>query len=135
MKRDDLMYNAAVIDNDNGCLEYMSRLLEQNGHITSVTCFQQWASYLEELKNRNIHIAFIRVDSPGLQGFSLAKVTQKVSPVTRIVFISSAESYAVIAFEERASGYLVLPVRQKRLDEVIENIRKRDLWRRGGLSK
>lgn len=129
------MYNVALIDNDSECLEYMSRLLEENGHITSVTCFRQRTGYLEELQKGIIHIAFIRVDSPGLQGFSLAKVTQKISPATRIVLISSAESYAVIAFEERASGYLVLPVKQKRLDAVVENIRKRDHWRRGGLSK
>lgn len=133
MKRDDLMYNVALIDNDIKCLEYMSRLLEGNEHITSLTCFQQRDGYLEELQKGNIHIAFIRLGSPGLHGFSLAKATRKVSPVTRIVFLASADSHAVIAFEERASGYLVLPVKQKRLDEVVENIMKRDLWRRGGL--
>ncbi|MCL5058023.1 MAG: hypothetical protein M1130_08515 [Actinobacteria bacterium] len=120
------MYNTAVIDTDIGCLKSMASLLEGNCHIISVTCFSRSSDYLSELKKGNIHIAFIRVGSPELQGLSLAKVTQTVSPSTRFVFMSSAESYAVMAFEERACGYLLLPAEQKDLDGVIENIRKRD---------
>jgi two-component SAPR family response regulator len=58
-------------------------------------------------------------------------MTQRVSPATRIVFISSVKSYAVMAFEERANSYLVLPVTQKDVDEAVLNIRRRDYWRRG----
>jgi two-component SAPR family response regulator len=125
------MYNTAVIDTDSICLRHISGLLKENRDINSVTCFQLWSDYLGELKKGNIHIAFIRVDSPGVQGLSLARVTQGVSPATRIVFISSVKSYAVMAFEERASGYLVLPVTQQDLDEVVVNIKKSDQWRRG----
>ncbi len=125
------MYNVAVIDRDLDCLKNMLQLVQKNVHITSVTCFQQPGSYLKEIKKGNSDIAFIRVDSPGLQGLSLAKVTQRVSPATRIVFISSVKSYAVMAFEERASGYLVLSVTQKDVDEVVANIRRRDYWGRG----
>lgn len=123
------MYNTAVIDTDGGCLKQVASLLKENRYIISVACFHQWADYLGELKKGNIHITFIRVDSPGLQGLSLAKVTQRISPATRIVFISSVKSYAVMAFEERASGYLVLPAKQKDLDKVVENIRRRHNWR------
>lgn len=129
------MYNTAVIDSDSSFLKYMSCLLEENRYIGSVNCFHQWPGYLDELEKGNIHISFIRVDSPSLQGLSLAKVTQRICPATRIVFISSAASYAVMAFEERAWGYLMLPVKQKDLDEVVENIRKRDSWRWNDLSK
>jgi len=129
------LYNTVVIDTDNGCLNHISRLLKENGLINSVTCFHQWSEYLGELEKGNIHIVFIRVDSPGLQGLSLAMETKGISPVTRIVFISSVKSYAVIAFEEQASGYLVLPVTQQALDEVVANIRRRDLWRWGDLSE
>jgi len=125
------MYNVAVIETNRGCLKYLSRILKENCYINSVTCFYRGEDYLSELKKGTMHIAFIRVDSPGLQGFSLAKATQMVSPATRIVFMSSVKSYAVMAFEERASGYLVLPVTQKDVDEVVLNIRRRDHWRWG----
>lgn len=128
-----LMYNTTVIDTDSHCLKHMSRLLKENCYINSVTCVHQWEDYLGELKKTNLHIAFIRVDSPGLSGLSLVKVTQEISPGTRIVFVSSVKSYAVLAFEEKASGYLVLPITQKDLDEVVVNIRRRDQLRRGDL--
>lgn len=129
------MYLAAVIDTDSDFLKYMSGLLENNCYIISVSCFNQWSDYLSELKKGNINLALIRVDSPGLQGLSLARVTQGASPATRIVFISSAASYAIMAFEERARGYLVLPVKQQDLDEVVDNIRRRDNRGWGDLSK
>lgn len=129
------MYHAAVIDTDSDFLKYMSGLLENNCYIISVSCFNQWSDYLSELKKGSIDLALIRVDSPGLQGLSLARVTQRLSPATRIVFISSAASYAVMAFEERARGYLVLPIKQQDLDEVVDNIRRRDNQRWGDLSK
>ncbi|MHB8158869.1 MAG: response regulator [Desulfocucumaceae bacterium] len=125
------MYNAAVIDTDSGCLELMARLLNGNCYIASVTCFSLMSDYLSELKKGNIQVVFIRVGSPGLQGLSLTKVTQTVSPATRVVFMSCAESYAVMAFEEKACGYLVLPAEQKGVDEVIENIKRRDSWKWG----
>ena len=125
------MYNAVVMETDRSCLKYLSRLLKENPYINSVTCFYRSEDYLEELKKGTMHIAIIRVDSPGPQGLSLARVTQMVSPATRVVFISSVKSYAVMAFEERASGYLVLPVTQKDVDEVVLNIRRRDYWKRG----
>ncbi|MFZ5642894.1 MAG: response regulator [Bacillota bacterium] len=127
------MYNVAVIDNDSDCLKAMASLLEGNCYMLSVNCFSRSSDYLGELKKGNIHIAFIRVGSPGLHGLSLTKVTQKVSPATRVVLMSCAESYAVMAFEEKACGYLVLPAEQKDLDEVIANIRRRDSWKWGDL--
>jgi len=129
------MYDTAVIDSNSACLEHISGLLKDNRYINSVTCYCRWVDYLGELKHRNIHIAFIRVDSPGLHGLSLARVTRGMSPDVRIVFISGVNDYAVIAFEEKASGYLMWPATQKDIDEVIENIRAREHWKRGDLSE
>lgn len=128
------MYNAAVVDTDSSCLRIMARLLEENCYITSVNCFSRWQDYLSELAKKNIHIAFIRVGSMGLYGQPLAKKTLMISPATRIVFMSSAGSYAVMAFEEKACGYLVLPAEQRDLNGVIDNIRRRDEWKRGDSS-
>ncbi len=125
------MYNAMVMVTDRNCLKCLSRLLKENRYINSVTSFYRSEDYLCELKKGKMHIAFIRVDSPGLEGLSLAKATLKISPATRVVFISGVKSYAIMAFEERASGYLVLPVTQKDVDVVVANIRRRDYWRLG----
>ncbi|WP_418791917.1 LytR/AlgR family response regulator transcription factor [Phosphitispora sp. TUW77] len=125
------MYNAAVIDTDPYTLETMARLLENNSYISRVACFSRLPDFFSELEKGWIHIAFIRVGGPELQGLSLAMKIIKVSPATRVVFMAGIAGYAIMAFEEGARGYLLLPADQRRLDEVIENIRRRDHRERG----
>lgn len=84
---------------------------------------------MSEIEKGGIDIAFIRVGNPGLHGLSLAKETLAASPATKVVFMSDTERYAVIAFEEGACGYLLLPAEQNDLDEVMDNIRKRESWK------
>ena len=126
------MYNTAVIDNDPATIKAMVGLLENNPHIARVACFSRLPDFYREMEKGRVQIAFIRVGSPGLQGLSLAKEIMKVSPATRVVFMAGIAGYAIMAFDEGARGYLLLPANQKRLDEVIENIRKRDNRKRGG---
>ncbi|MBU7006028.1 LytR/AlgR family response regulator transcription factor [Phosphitispora fastidiosa] len=131
-KRNDMMYNAAVIDTDPATLEAMAGLLGNNPHVDRISCFSRMPDFFSELEKGWVQIAFIRVGGPGLQGLSLAKEIIKISPATRVVFMAGIAGYALMAFDEGARGYLLLPADQKRLDEVIENIRKRDNRKRGG---
>ena len=131
-KRNDTMYNAAVIDTDPLTLEVMTGLLGNSSHIGRISCFSLLPDFFGELEKGWVQIAFIRVGGPGLQGLSLAKEIMKISPGTRVVFMAGIAGYALMAFDEGARGYLLLPANQKRLDEVIENIRKRDNRKRGG---
>jgi len=131
-KRNDTMYNAAVIDTDPATLEAMAGLLGNNPHIGRVSCFSLLPEFFSELEKGWVQIAFIRVGGPGLQGLSLSKEIMKVSPGTKVVFMAGIAGYALMAFDEGARGYLLLPPDQKRLDEVILNIRKRDNRKRGG---
>jgi len=119
------MFKAAVVDPDPGSLQATAGLLANNGHIASVACFSGYDGFMSELRKGGVHIAFIRVGVPGLPGLSVARETLAVSPATMVVFMSDTESYAVTAFEEGASGYLLLPAEQKDFDGVVENIRKR----------
>lgn len=125
------MYTAAVIDNDLNCLVNILGLLRSNLHIISADHFSCSSDYLNELAKRQINIAFIRLGNPELQGLSLARKTKEISPSTRVVFMSSSQSYSIMAFEEGAWGYLLLPARKESLEAVIENIRCREIGERG----
>jgi len=123
------MFNTAVVDPDAGSLKAAAGLLAKNPHVDSVACFSGYTGFMSEIERGGVHIAFIRVGRPGFHGLSIARETLSVSPATRVVFMSDTESYAVMAFEEGASGYLLLPAVQKDLDEVMDNIRKRGTGR------
>lgn len=119
------MFNAAVVDPDPGSLKATAGLLARNPHIASVACFDGYTGFMSEIEKGGVHVAFIRVGFSGFHGLSIAKEALVASPATRIVFMSDTGNYAVMAFDEGASGYLLLPAKQKNLDEVMDNIRKR----------
>lgn len=119
------MFKVAVVDPDPGSLQATAGLLARNGHVVSVACFSGYGSFLNEIRKGEVHVAFIRVGRPELPGLTAARMILAVSPATMVVLMSDSESYAVAAFEEGASGYLLLPAGQKDLDGVMENIRKR----------
>ncbi|MCL6612793.1 MAG: hypothetical protein K6T66_14760 [Peptococcaceae bacterium] len=119
------MFNAAVVDPDTGSLEATAGLLARNPHVSSVACFRGYSDFFKEIEKGGIHLAFIRVGSPGFHGLSVARETFAVSPATMVVFMSDTGNYAVAAFEEGACGYLILPAEQKDLDELVDNLKKR----------
>ena len=58
---------------------------------------------------------------PKLSGFELLNIWPK--PLPLVVFVTAYDRYAVQAFENQALDYLVKPIKQDRLVQVVERIR------------
>lgn len=129
-----ILYNVAIIDTDFDCLDALAYMLGRNHFVASVACFSRASDYMLELSKAYIDLAFIRIGNSDLQGLYLARNTILTSPCTRLIFMSSSQDYAVMAFEGGAWGYLLLPAVQAELDAVIDNIRHREIGERGDLS-
>jgi len=67
------------------------------------------------------NIAFLDIKMPGLSGLEVAK---KIAGVSRIVFITAFDDYAVDAFEQGAVDYLVKPVTKERLTQTVNRLKK-----------
>ncbi len=70
-------------------------------------------------------VVFLDIRMPGLSGLELAGelYTQKNAP--GIVFVTAYEEYALDAFGVGAVDYLIKPVTEKRLSEVIARLKER----------
>ena len=55
-------------------------------------------------------VVFTDIRMPRLDGVTLAKRTEALSPLTKFVFVSAHADYAFDAIQARASGYLLKPV-------------------------
>ena len=125
------MFKAIVFDHDWDSLQITLELMKNNRYLTSVIGFSTPQALFNELEKGNIDIAFIRVGKPGISGLSLVRKIQQRLPAVRLVFMADTRNYAVMAFEEGACGYLILPIRTEYLTEVIENILQRRRWKGG----
>ena len=65
-------------------------------------------------------LAFLDIQMPGLSGLEVA---QGIEGLTRVVFVTAYDAYAVEAFEHAALDYLLKPLKTERLARTIERVK------------
>ncbi|MEI2454438.1 MULTISPECIES: LytR/AlgR family response regulator transcription factor [Lysobacter] len=83
------------------------------------------AEALEALAEHRPDIAFLDIRMPGLTGIDVAGAAGDVSPLTRIVFVTAYDQYAIDAFEHGAIDYLLKPVTAERLAVTVQRLQQR----------
>jgi DNA-binding LytR/AlgR family response regulator len=79
-------------------------------------------SALEALHIEPPDVAFLDIRMPGLNGLELA---HSVSGISRVVFTTAYEEYAIAAFEQGAIDYLLKPIQRERLAFTVKRVRER----------
>ena len=65
-------------------------------------------------------IALLDIRMPGVDGIEAAHHMNRLDPPPAIVFATAYDEYAIDAFEARAIGYVLKPVRRERLAAALE---------------
>ena len=65
-------------------------------------------------------IVLLDIRMPGLDGIQAAQHLNRLDPAPAIVFATAYDEYAIDAFEARAIGYVLKPVRRERLASALE---------------
>lgn len=76
---------------------------------------------VELAKKYHPDIAFLDIKMPGKSGLDAA---EEINSISRIVFITAYDKYAVDAFENEAMDYILKPVEQKRLEKTVHRLKK-----------
>lgn len=69
-------------------------------------------------------LAFLDVEMPGMNGIALAKKLKSINPLTKIIFVTAYDNYALDAFKVHASGYIVKPVYEAAIKVELEELSK-----------
>jgi len=116
------MLRTILVDNEKSALKVLEHLLQQYPGIEIVEIFTDASQALELIKKGNIHLVFMDIDMPNLNGIAVAKKIFMISPSIDIVFVTAYSHFAVEAFELNVSDYIMKPVSYKRLNKTIERI-------------
>ncbi len=77
---------------------------------------------LELIRDKNPDLVFLDIQMPGIDGFEVVqKLDEKSMPV--ILFLTAYDEYAVNAFEVNALDYILKPIEEERLHQVLEKVR------------
>ncbi|MCR5168480.1 MAG: response regulator [Oscillospiraceae bacterium] len=75
--------------------------------------------------DKPVEVAFIDVEMPGMDGIELAKRITARYPLCNIIFLTGYSEYMPSAFEMHASGYLLKPFSQKKIEDALMHRRYR----------
>lgn len=67
-------------------------------------------------------VVFADIVMPGISGLEFAVRLKKISPDTRIVFVTAHEEYAIEAFKVKAHGYVMKPLNVEDVRTELESV-------------
>lgn len=110
---------AICVDDERIILEDVVSLCLELPQIHEAKGFTRAADALTWLEGNDADLALLDIDMPGMNGIELAAAIKKKRPDTAIIFLTGYSEYAVEAFAVRASGYLMKPVTQEKLEKDV----------------
>jgi two-component system LytT family response regulator len=111
-----------VVDDDPLVRDVLRDLLTCSGEIVVVGEAGSVAQARQLVAQCDPDVVFLDINLPDAKGFELLP---HLGPETAVVFVTSAEEYAVNAFDSDAVDYLLKPVTTERLKKALQRVRQR----------
>lgn len=118
------MINAAVLDDEAIIAADVAQQLNARSgwHAEATT---EVDAVLTLLRKGDIHVLFLDIEMPGVNGVELAHTLKADFPHTDIIFVTAHPEYAAGAFRVSAVDYILKPVARSVLAEACARIEKK----------
>lgn len=82
--------------------------------------FEAW----EEIIKKQPEVVFLDIEMPGRSGIELARQLMSLEKIPHVVFTTAYDNYAIEAFRLSALDYLLKPINEDHLLEVMNKLRR-----------
>jgi two-component system, LytTR family, response regulator len=113
-----------LVDDESLAIQGLKLRLEAHEDIEIVETCTNGREAIRAIKTHKPDLVFLDIQMPGFDGFSVVQGVMEVEPPL-FVFVTAYDQHAVRAFETKALGYLVKPVDEQRLADVLDHARQR----------
>ncbi len=120
------MLNIAICDDCHEQLDVMRKAIEQyiitqTVSPIKVVCFDNPFLLLEKVThNGGYDILLLDIFMPGINGIEVAKEIRRRKDKTEIIFLTTSDDFAVVAFALKAVHYLVKPFTQNEINDAMD---------------
>jgi two-component system LytT family response regulator len=119
------MLRAIIVDDEELSVERLKRILSESGEIEICHTFLNPLEAYEFVKANPIHVAFLDISMPEIDGMRLSSLLMDLDASIEVVFVTAYDDYAVQAFDMSALDYLMKPVTAQRMSKTLDKIIKR----------
>ncbi len=110
-----------IVDDEKPARDRLHRILEDEDDFDVVGEAANGHEALELAARLQPDIVLLDIRMPGMEGIETAHHLNAMSPSPAVVFTTAYDEYAIDAFEARAIGYVLKPVRRSRLRGALEH--------------
>lgn len=123
-----------IVDDEELPMKLLQKALTDSGEIERCQTFTDPLAAYEFVKSNPIHVAFLDIGMPGINGLRLSDLLHELDDTIDVVFVTAYDHYAVQAFDMNVLDYLLKPVTAERMARTLEKIKKRRRDRAAGTS-
>lgn len=91
--------------------------------IKKIKGFDDSLEALEYAKSNKIDVAFLDIDMPNMDGITLAKKLRELLPNLNVIMTTAYSSYALDAYNNDCSGYLIKPITADAIRHQLDILR------------
>lgn len=120
------MFSIAICDDEpdyvkqieNFVLEYLHCHLELSGQVHTFQCGQELLCQVEQ--NGGFDLYLLDIIMPGLNGIQTGERLRGLDNGGEIIYLTTSPDYAIDSYSVRAFFYLLKPIEEERLFEVLD---------------
>jgi two-component system LytT family response regulator/two-component system response regulator LytT len=125
-----------LVDDEAPARDELKFLLSQWKDIQIVAEYDSAEKALSACMQSAPDLIFLDVQMRGMNGMDAARMLRRIAPQMMIVFSTAYDEYAVEALEMHAAGYLLKPLDEDKLRELVDYLRQvSDVQRQEVLSR
>ena len=110
-----------IVDDEKPARDRLQQILADEDEYDVVGEAGNGHEALEMAAEHKPDIVLLDIRMPGMEGIETAHHLNTMDPPPAVVFTTAYDEYAVDAFEARAIGYVLKPVRRSRLTGALEH--------------
>jgi two-component system LytT family response regulator len=116
------LFKTIVIDDEPAARRLMKNLLQEHSDVVEVIGeASNGREAIEKIEKLRPDLIFLDIQMPDLTGF---EVIEQLSEKPNIIFTTAYEQYAIKAFETFSIDYLLKPIKEERLAQSMEKLKK-----------
>lgn len=120
-----MLLRALIVDDEYPAREELRCLLSRCACIEIVGEAADAREAMKLIRALDYDVVFLDICMPGISGIDLVRELRALKKAPGIVFVTAYEEYAVEAFTVGAVDYLVKPISEERLMEVVARLKER----------
>ena len=110
-----------IVDDEPPARERLRQLVEDGGEHEIVGEAGNGEQAIALTNEHNPDVVLLDIRMPGVDGIETAHHLNAMDSPPAVVFTTAYDEYAIEAFDARAIGYVLKPVRRERLERALEH--------------